>query len=43
MELATEIRSKYVKKYGMIAKLAKEYNINTTIVGRIVRNQIYLD
>jgi hypothetical protein len=43
MELANEIRSKYVKKYGMIAKLAKEYNINTTIVGRIVRNQIYLD
>ena len=41
MELANEIRSKYVKKYGMVLKLAKEYNISNLIVSRIVTNKIY--
>jgi hypothetical protein len=43
MEQANEIRSKYIKKYGMIAKLAKEYNVTTKVIGCIVRNQSYIN
>ena len=43
MEQANEIRSKYIKKYGMIAKLAKEYNVTTRVIGCIVRNQSYIN